>query len=340
MTSPRLADALRVVAAVILDHRDHVLLSLRPQHVAHGGLWEFPGGKLERGEHPLAGLAREIDEELGIAIATARPLLRLRHRYPQRWVDLDVYETRDWRGEPQGREGQRIEWVPRAELVAREFPAANVAIVTALSLPRLILVTPDAGDDASAFLRGLEQCVAAGVRLVQLRQRASGAALHELARAALAICRRHGARMMLNGGIDDWERTHVDGLHLNGTRLRACATRPVPREVLLSASCHDLHELRLAERLGVDFVYVSPVLATSSHPGAPWLGWPRLRALARHARVPVFALGGLAPDDAGRAVRSGCQGVAMIGGLWESDDITRAVARAASSLEAEQRKCC
>lgn len=73
-----------------------------------------------------------------------------------------------------------------------------------------------------------------------------------------------------------------------------------------SAACHDARELAEAERIGVDFVYLSPVLATTSHAGAETLGWPRLRALCTATRLPVYALGGMTPPQLPRAVRAGC----------------------------------
>ena len=319
-SSGRRPRALRVVAAVIRREDGEILLSRRPIRADQGGLWEFPGGKLEPRERPIAGLSRELEEELGINIVAVTPLIRVMHRYPGQTVALAVFEVDTWRGEPHGREGQRVEWLRPSELATRILPAANLPVRVALGLPRVVMVTPDLEGSEALFLRRLEHCLAAGVELVQLRIRATGARRARVARQALATCDRHGARLMLNGVPDDVIAVGAHGLHLNAERLMQYATRPLEASLLLSAACHNRSELRQAERIGVDFVYLSPVNPTLSHAGATLLGWDGLRALVRAARVPAFALGGMQPRDLRRALRAGCQGIAMLSALWRSDD--------------------
>src|ERR1700688_2697091 len=118
-----------------MDAAGRVLIAQRPpaKHLAGG--WEFPGGKLEPGEERLAGLARELQEELGIAIATPRPLIRVRHAYPSREVLLDVWIVRHYRGEPRGLDGQALRWCTRDELAEVELLPADGPIVRAVWLP-------------------------------------------------------------------------------------------------------------------------------------------------------------------------------------------------------------
>lgn len=305
---------------------------MRPAHSAHGGLWEFPGGKLESRERPIDGLARELAEELGIHIESATPLITVRHQYPKNIVELLVFEVRAWRGDAHGREGQHIEWVAASSLASRQFPEANLPVTTAVGLPRLLMITPDLGADEAAFLARLEACLAAGVELVQLRIRATGAQRLRVATAALRACARHGAKLMLNGAPEEALACGTHGVHLNRERLFEVAQRPVPKDVLLSAACHDARELAQAERIGVDFVYLSPIAATTSHPGADVLGWPTLRALCATTRLPVYALGGMLPGHLPRAVRAGCQGIAMLSGLWDSAAPAGLLARASRAL--------
>jgi len=130
---PRLV--IHVVAGAVMDAAGRVLIAQRPpaKHLAGG--WEFPGGKLEPGEERLAGLARELQEELGIAIATPRPLIRVRHAYPSREVLLDVWIVRHYRGEPRGLDGQALRWCTRDELAEVELLPADGPIVRAVWLP-------------------------------------------------------------------------------------------------------------------------------------------------------------------------------------------------------------
>jgi 8-oxo-dGTP diphosphatase len=132
--SPRAA--IHVVAGALLDDTGRVLIAQRPpgKHLAGG--WEFPGGKLEPGEDRRAGLARELREELGISIANPRPLLRLRHTYPEREVLLDVWVVRQFSGgDARGLDGQALRWCTQAELATAQLLPADGPIVRALRLP-------------------------------------------------------------------------------------------------------------------------------------------------------------------------------------------------------------
>ena len=308
---------LHVAAAVLMGEDGWVLIARRPAHLHGGGLWEFPGGKLEPGERVEAGLARELEEELGLTPLRYRPLIRVHHHYPGRDILLDVWRVEAWSGEPQGREGQPIEWVPPGELVRRRFPEANLPVVSAARLPETYLITPEPGADDEEFLARLEQSLAAGVRLVQLRAPSiTLPRFHRLARAALDRCRGAGAWLLLNAPPALLETVPADGVHLSAARLRACGKRPLPRERWVAASCHDPAELAHAHRIGVDFAVLSPVRRTPSHPGAGPLGWLGFWRAAERAVLPVYALGGLAPRDLLSAWAHGAQGVAAIRGLW------------------------
>src|SRR5262249_42902657 len=107
-----------VVAAVLLDDVTRLLLSRRPLGKAFGGLWEFPGGKIEPGETPEAALVRELNEELGITISadTPEPLIFISHAYEASHLLMPVYVCRTWSGTPQPLEGQELAWVSPAEL--------------------------------------------------------------------------------------------------------------------------------------------------------------------------------------------------------------------------------
>ena len=128
-----------------MDAHHRVLIAQRPAGTHLAGGWEFPGGKLEPGEERSAGLARELHEELGITLATPRPLIRVRHAYPSREIFLDVWIVRRYRGEPTGLEDQALRWCTREELATVELLPADGPIVRALWLPERLTQaeTPD-----------------------------------------------------------------------------------------------------------------------------------------------------------------------------------------------------
>ena len=122
-----------VAVGVVCDSGNRILIAQRPLHLHQGGLWEFPGGKVETGETVQQALARELFEEFAIDIGASQPLLRIKHDYSDKSVLLDVWWIDDFAGEPHGREGQPWQWVEVAELSALEFPAANRPIITAIA---------------------------------------------------------------------------------------------------------------------------------------------------------------------------------------------------------------
>ncbi len=123
---------LHVVVGIVVDAQGRILITRRADHAHQGGLWEFPGGKLEAGEPAQAGLIRELREELGIRVRAAQPLMTIRHSYPDKAVLLDVWRIEDYTGDPRGLEGQPMRWVAPGELSDWNFPAADEPIIDAL----------------------------------------------------------------------------------------------------------------------------------------------------------------------------------------------------------------
>lgn len=121
-----------MAVAVISNSDGDILISKRPDHVHQGGLWEFPGGKLESGESLESALKRELLEELGIELNACQPLVEIQHDYPDKSVLLDVWSVSDFSGVPYGREQQPIRWVAPEALVEYEFPEANQPIIWAI----------------------------------------------------------------------------------------------------------------------------------------------------------------------------------------------------------------
>ena len=154
--------------------------------------------------------------------------------------------------------------------------------------------------------------------LVQLRAKSlSPADYRVLVPEVQSVCRAAGARLLLNADPLLAQQLGADGVHLNSARLMAMSERPAGIR-LLGASCHTRTEVEHANALGVDFIAVSPVQQTRSHPGAAVLGFDGLRTLTELATVPVYALGGMREADLDMAFRHGAQGIAAISGLWGS----------------------
>jgi mutator protein MutT len=136
MSASSSGPVIHVVAGAVMDAEGRVLIAQRPAGKHMAGGWEFPGGKLEPGEERLAGLARELREELGISIIDIpRPLIRVRHAYPSREVLLDIWVVKRYSGEARGLDGQALRWCTQDELATVELLPADAPIVRALRLP-------------------------------------------------------------------------------------------------------------------------------------------------------------------------------------------------------------
>ena len=111
-----------VVAVALLDADGRILLGQRPAHKHLGGLWEFPGGKIEPGETPEAAVIRELHEELGIDIRASclAPLSFVSHTYETFHLLMPLYVCRQWHGKVTSKEGQALAWVPANKL--RDYP--------------------------------------------------------------------------------------------------------------------------------------------------------------------------------------------------------------------------
>ena len=123
---------LTVVVGLLIDEAGRVLVTRRAPDAHQGGLWEFPGGKVEAGESVDTALARELAEELGVSVEASARFMTLEHDYADKQVLLDVYRVTRWQGEPRGLEGQPLAWQSPAELSSWPFPAANAPILAGL----------------------------------------------------------------------------------------------------------------------------------------------------------------------------------------------------------------
>lgn len=307
---------LHIAAGVITNSQGDVLITRRPNTVPEGGLWEFPGGKREDGETIEQTLKRELWEELGITVQHARPLIRIPHLYVDKEVLLDVWCIEHWQEHPHSREGQTLQWCPPAQLLKRTFPAANYPVVTAVQLPNLYAITPEplAYDDNAFFYR-LETCLSSGISLMQLRAKRLSPNDHKRwLERALTLGARYGTKMLVNSTPELAQTVGAQGIHLDSDHLSTCQKRPPYSWV--AASCHNIQEIQQANYIGVDFIVLSPVQKTISHPDVQPLGWCQFFHLSEQAKCPAFALGGMDLKDLPKAWAHGAQGIAAIRALW------------------------
>ncbi|MCK8117426.1 8-oxo-dGTP diphosphatase MutT [Pseudoalteromonas sp. 2CM37A] len=117
------------VAVGVIKKNNAIFICKRADEQHQGGLWEFPGGKVEAGESVFAALKRELSEEVGITIHSSSQLMVIEHDYGDKCVKLDIHVVSNFSGEAHGAEGQPSEWVAINQLSHYEFPAANAEII-------------------------------------------------------------------------------------------------------------------------------------------------------------------------------------------------------------------
>ncbi len=303
-------DYLHVAVGVVKGRDNHVLISQRAKGVHQGGLWEFPGGKVEQGETVQQALKRELKEELGISVLALSPLIKIKHHYPDLKVLLDVWTVTHFLDEPRGCEGQEIKWVGSEQLMNYTFPAANYPIINAVRLPSEYAILVDA--EVDVLLSRLEIILARGGRLIQARLKKM--VLSDVVRfceLAMQMCDEKKAWLLINSDVENANSIFTHGLHLTSKKLAKLSEKPEGHE-WISASCHNLKELRQAEKLNLDFIVLAPVMATQTHPDKSSLGWGEFERLTSQVSIPVFALGGMTMEDNERAKKFGGQGISGI----------------------------
>ena len=311
-----------VAVGVIVNTDGKILIAKRPLSAHQGGLWEFPGGKVDADETIEQALVRELREELAIDVLASQPLIQIRHHYPDKSVLLDVHKITQFAGEPCGNEGQPVQWVDARNLNNFEFPAANRPIITAINLPSTYLITGGWSDQVD-FSARLSRALAAGVFLVQLRIENFNLNQHQsLLDTAVAFVNDSSANLSINCSPSQFSQIIKAspelkiGLHLSNHNAAKLGERPVDSNMLFGVSCHNAEEIVHAQRIGADYLLLSPVLPTASHPAAAPLGWDAFSALVELANVPVYALGGVGKEHINIAQSYGAQGVAGISAWW------------------------
>jgi 8-oxo-dGTP diphosphatase len=241
---------IHVMAGAIADREGRILIAQRPRGRHMAGRWEFPGGKLANGEEPLAGLKRELAEELGIAVREARPLIRLRHEYPDRCVLLDVWQVTAYDGEPKALDAQALAWAHPDELPKHDLIEADRAIVTALRVPRLARVL--ARGETLQSIRG------SAAQTIFWPYLEDGDA--EPDRDAVAAARTAGHRVFVMGADVDAVRVAAlagcDGVVLQWTGQSLHVDRS--GAFLVGAHCVDAEAAAEAVAEGAHFLVIAP----------------------------------------------------------------------------------
>ena len=291
------------------------LLAQRPPDKVYGGYWEFPGGKLEAGESFHDALVRELLEELGIEIKQAAPWLCREFTYPHARVRLKFFRVTSWQGEIHPHEHTGAIWTRLGDTPAvTPVLPANGPILRALVLPETYAISNAADNGIEAELERIAHALHDGVRLFQIRDKTlPGSERLRFAQRIMALASEFPDTCVLVNDDEHLARSiGASGLHLSSGSLHALDRRPDFDRV--AASCHTAADLERAANLDIDFVVLSPVLPTASHPDAAGMGWDTFGQFVEHLTIPVYALGGMRPEMLETAKAHGAHGIALMRG--------------------------
>ena len=339
------------VAVAVIHYQAQCLLGFRDAAQHQGNRYEFVGGKIDADETAKQALIREVAEETGIDIHdnTVVKLGRLHHDYGDKQVSLQVYDIEltalqyeQHRHLRYGLEGQALKWVNKSGLLAGEYhlPAANKTILEWLRLPTQIAITyplahfSDQPNPAAEWLTYHEEKVASHAWLY-IRVKESGFdnsvkqlmtlrpdiqvilpfdhQMQSVQADYQIVAHQVVVHQLSQTALMKWFN---NGEHVSVGEQTSFNDRP------LIVSCHDAASIYAANKLAsarlqqqlppVIGIFLSPLLATQTHPDTAPLGWSDWSALAQLADMPVIGLGGLSPAMIGRVAQFGGISVAGI----------------------------
>ena len=289
------------VAIAILLHQDKVLVGWREAKQHQGNKHEFPGGKVEQGESPLAACRREIYEEVGIGLQDWHAFDVIRHEYDDVIVNLHLFQAivpSALLNEIQ----QPWTWYSRDELLNLNFPKANQAMIKRLHWAHQIKIS-DRLDTLNQLK--LDQ-------LMYWRVEGTQAQIIEISGLSVEQLSKLIVNIDLYQQLNSIQQQAISAIHLKQSQVMSLMQGDFITGKRYIAACHDLVSMKQAQKMGCDAILLSPVLATETHPEARALGWEQFKNLAAQVEIPVFALGGMQAGDLMTAQQQGGYGSAGI----------------------------
>ena len=305
------------VSVAVLINADHqVLLGQRPPLKSWEGWWEFPGGKIEKGETSVDALYREIYEEIGVKIIQFKKWVTRRYSYGGNDITLHFFKVYKWEGEVTSKENQKLVWTYLQKPNVSPILPANLFVQKAFDLPKYYAITNLSETSKIIFFNQLKNKISNGLKMIQVREKnISFDEFKIFSKEVIKICKPKGVKVIINSDVNLAYEIKADGVHLTSKDLVSMKTKP--KNLIVSASCHNPKEIDIAEKLNINFLVLSAVRKTLSHPDMKPIGWDKFQKIVNKVNIPIYALGGLGVNDYQVALENGAIGIASQRSIWQ-----------------------
>ena len=305
-----------VSVAVLINNNRQVLLGQRPHPKSWEGWWEFPGGKIEKGETSVDALYREIDEEIGVKITQFKKWVIRKYSHGGNDITLHFFKVYGWEGEVTSKENQKLVWTHLQNPNVSPILPANLFIQKAFDLPKYYAITNLSETSKKVFFNQLQNRISNGLKMIQVREKnISFDEFKIFSNEVIKICKPKGVKVIINSDVNLAYEIKADGVHLRSKDL--ISIKKIPKNLIVSASCHTQEEIYIAEKLNINFLVLSAIKKTLSHPDIKPIGWDEFENIANRVNTPIYALGGLGVNDYSVALENGAIGIASQRSIWQ-----------------------
>ena len=305
-----------VSVAVLINTNHQVLLAQRPPSKPWEGWWEFPGGKIEKNETSVDALYREIYEEIGVKITQFEKWVTRSFTFRGNHITLHFFKVFKWEGKVTAKENQKLVWTYLQKPKVSPILPANLFIQKAFDIPKYYAITNLSETSKKVFFNRLQKKISDGLKMVQVREKnISYNEFKIFSREVIKVCKKKNVKVIINSDVNLAYELKADGVHLTSKDL--LNIKIIPKDLIVSASCHTKDEVDFADKLNINFLVLSAVKKTLSHPGIQPIGWNKFRKIVNIVNTPIFALGGLGINDYEVALNSGAIGIASQRLIWD-----------------------